>query len=157
MAEHDALDRIRAATTKTARVMIVLGIGTFLLGLFMMALHLFEIDSEAQDMGTAALVALYGFGGLFVVVGVLMAYMGLFKMAAKGQRLIAVLVSEPARLTRLEYKTVQAQGAPGELGKAHQLLFHVDGKAIALQVKRDDVQPILTYVGAQAPHALASG
>ncbi len=135
--------------------MIGLGVLALVVGVFMMSLHIFELDSEAQDMSTVALGALYGFAGLFVIVGVGMVYMGLFKMAAKGQRLVGVLVGEPHRLASVEYKTVQARNAPGELGRVHQLFFTVDDKSIVLSVRRDDVEPILSYVRGRAPHALA--
>jgi len=156
MEERDALDRIRAATAKTARTMNVTGPCIVALGLFMIALHALGIDSEAADMSTAALVALYGFALVFIATGLLMLYMGLFKFARMGRAVIGALTGDPSVLDKVVYTTVQAANAPGALGRVHQLRFDIRGRkqATTLTVREEDVEPILALVRQNAPHAL---
>ncbi len=158
MDERDALDRIHAATTKTARTMNVMGPCIVALGLFMIALHALELDSEAADMGTAALVALYGFALVFIATGLLMLYVGLFKFARMGRAVIGALTGDPSVLEKVEYTTIQAANAPGALGRVHQLRFNIVGRkqATTLTVREEDVEPILGLVRRKAPHALGS-
>lgn len=153
MSEHDALDRLRTATRKTTRGMVIMGVGVVLLGGFMIALHAFELDSEAADMGTGALAALYGFAILFLLVGVAMVYVALFKVARKTRSLIGALVSEPHRIRKVTHQTIQSKSAPGELGKVHQLIFDVDGDTHTLTVKPADVEAIVAYARTRAPAA----
>ncbi len=126
------------------------------LGAFMIALHALELDSEAADMGTAALVALYGFAILFIGVGLLMMYVGMFKFAAMGRAVIGALTGDTSVLEKVEYITIQASNAPGKLGRVHQLRFDITGrKATTITVSEADVEPILALVRERAPHALA--
>ncbi|MBV1861349.1 MAG: hypothetical protein KUG77_23220 [Nannocystaceae bacterium] len=159
MLEQDALDRIRAATAKTARTMNIAGPCIVVLGLFMIALHALELDSEAADMSTAALIALYGFALVFVATGLLMLYIGLFKFAAMGRAVIGALIGDPSVLEKVEYTVIQAANAPGRLGRVHQLRFDLRGrrKATTLTVREEDVEPILALVREKAPHALSGG
>lgn len=157
MGEQDVLDRIRAATTKTARTMSIMGPCIAALGAFMIALHLFEIDSEAADMGTAAVAALYGFGLLFIATGVGMFYMGVFKFAAMGRAVIGALTGDSSVLEKVEYTTIQAANAPGKLGRVHQLRFDIKGrKSTTITVSEADVEPILSFVRQRAPHAVGA-
>ncbi len=157
MGEQDVLDRIRAATTKTARTMSIMGPAIAALGAFMIALHLFEIDSEAADMGTGALVALYGFGLVFIATGIGMLYVGMFKFAAMGRAVIGALTGDPSVLEKVAYTTIQAANAPGKLGRVHQLRFDIKGrKSTTITVSEADVEPILAFVRERAPHALSS-
>ena len=153
MSEHDALDRLRTATRKTTRGMVIMGVGTALLGGFMIVLHALELDADAADMGTAALAALYGFAILFLLVGALMIYVALFKLARKSRSLIGALVSEPHRIRKITHQTIQSKSAPGDLGKVHQLVFDVDGDALTLTVKAADVEAIVVYARTRAPAA----
>lgn len=127
------------------------------LGAFMIALHLFEIDSEAADMGTGALVALYGFGLVFIATGIGMLYVGMFKFAAMGRAVIGALTGDPSVLEKVAYTTIQAANAPGKLGRVHQLRFDIKGrKSTTITVSEADVEPILAFVRERAPHALSS-
>lgn len=158
MDERDALDRIRAATAKTARTMNIMGPCIVALGVFMIALHALELDSEAADMSPAALAALYGFALVFIGTGALMLYVGLFKFARMGRAVIGALTADTSALQKVEYTTIQAANAPGALGRVHQLRFDIRGrtKATTLTVREEDVEPILALVRAKAPHALAN-
>ncbi len=157
MNERDALDRVRAATAKTARTMNIMGPFIVALGVFMIALHALELDSEAADMSTGALVALYGFALVFIGTGGLMLYVGLFKFARMGRAVIGALTGDTSALEKVVYTTIQAANAPGKLGRVHQLRFEIRGrtKATTLTVREEDVEPILALVRARAPHALA--
>ncbi len=154
MSEHDVLDRLRGATRKTARRMVLVGPGIAAFGGFMIALHALELDPDTADMSTGALAALYGFALLFIATGLAMVYIGAFKIAGKGRRVVAVLSGSPDALTKVQHVTIQAQGAPGSLGRVHQLQFTIGSEAVSLTVDAKDVEPILAYVARQAPHAL---
>lgn len=127
------------------------------LGAFMIALHALDLDSEAADMSTGALAALYGFGLLFIATGLLMLYVGLFRFAAMGRAVIGALSTDASVLEKVEYIRIQAANAPGKLGLVHQLRFDIRGrgKATTLTVREEDVEPILAHVRLKAPHALA--
>ncbi len=129
------------------------------LGVFMIALHALELDSEAADMSTTALVALYGFAVVFIAAGLGMLYVGLFKFARMGRAVVGALSGDPSALKKVEYRTIQAANAPGELGRAHQLCFEFRGrrKTTQLAVRAADVEPILALVRLKAPHALSGG
>ena len=157
MGEQEVLDRVRAATAKTARTMNITGPCIVVLGLFMIALHALELDSEAADMSTGAVAALYGFALVFIATGLLMLYIGLFKFAKTGRNIIGALTGDPSVLEKVEYTVIQAANAPGDLGKVHQLRFAIRGRSAAvLTVRAEDVEPILELVRLKAPHALAS-
>lgn len=152
------LDRVRAATAKTARTMNILGPCIVGLGAFMIALHALELDSEAADMSTGALVALYGFALVFIATGLLMLYVGLFKFAKMGRAVVGALTGDTSVLEKVEYTSIQAANAPGELGRVHQLRFDIRGhKATTLTFRKEDIEPILAYVRLKAPHALTGG
>lgn len=157
MGEQQVLDLIRDAIRKTGRTMTFMGPAIAAVGVFMIALHLLELDPEAKDMSTAAVVALYGFGILFIATGLLMVYVGLFKYAAMGRAVIGVLSGDPSRLKKVESITIQAANAPGKLGRVHQLRFDIEGrKAVTVTVRETDVEPILAFVQSRAPHALTA-
>lgn len=128
------------------------------LGGFMIALHALELDPEAADMGTAAVVALYGFALVFIATGLLMLYIGLFKFARMGRAVIGALTGDASVLEKVEYTTTQAASAPGALGRVHQLRFDIRGRkqATMLTVREEDVEPILALVRLKAPHALGN-
>jgi len=158
MGEQQVLDLIRGAVSKQARTMTILGPFIIALGVFMIALHALELDSEAADMGTGALAALYGFAIVFIATGALMMYVGLFKFAAMGRAVVGALTSDPQAIEKVEYITIQAANAPGRLGMVHQLSFQIRGrKATRFSVKEPDVEPILAYVRQKAPHAVEMG
>lgn len=154
MREHEILDLIRGATKRSGRRMAIVGIGMLLMGGFMVSLHAFEIDSEAADMSTGALAALYGFAALFALFGAGMVWMGLFKFEARGRAIVAALAGDSRALEKVEHVVIQTKGAPGKLGQVHQLAFTVGGTATQLTVKEADVAPILGFVAERAPHAL---
>lgn len=155
MGEREVLDLIRVATRRSGRRLVIVGVGIALFGGFMIALHALGLDSEAADMSTAAVAALYGFGGLFFLVGGAMAWMGLFKFQARGRTIIGALSGDGRALEKVEHIVIQARNAPGTLGQVHQLAFTVGGKATQLTVREPDVAPILGFVAERAPHALA--
>lgn len=133
---------------------MLVGPGIAAFGGFMIALHALELDPATADMGTGALAALYGFALLFIVTGLAMVYLGAFKIAGKGGRVVAALSGSPGQITKVQHVTIQAQGAPGSLGRVHQMQFTIGAEVVTLTVAADDVEPILAYVARQAPHAL---
>ena len=155
ISDQEITTLLQKTIRRTGRGMLLVGLLALPLGLFMIALHVLKLDPSAGEMSTGMLAALYGFAILFIGTGILMIYAALFKNAAKGQRFLDTLAHRPEQIKQVTHKIIQAQGAPGKLGQAHQIIIgYAAGGNLTLSVKARDAEPILGYLAARAPHAV---
>jgi len=149
-----ALALLESSFKRTARSMIIIGLGVVALGVFMIALHLFEIDPEAADMGTGMLVALYFFALLFVATGLGMLWVGFVKGPRDAREIRALVMHSPDKIQKFWRYVTTGTGNPDGVGAQNfvKILMHND-KLHQLSVKKSDIAAILEFLARQAPGA----
>lgn len=161
--EQEMLSVIRAAARRTAITMGVVGFFVLALGAFMCALHFFGWDKSASKMPTAGIVALYFFGILFMLAGVGMMHMALFKSQAQGQAFLHRLQHEPARIREIYIHHLIGTSAPERLpydakmpslGALYMVVNYTDNTQYQCKMKASQVREVLEYVATKAPHIL---
>jgi hypothetical protein len=157
MTDERAEELLRRAVAKTSRGMGCVGIGAALLGGFMIALHAAGLDPDARTMPLAGVVALYFFAILFLMVGVLVLYVGLVKFPRQTSKLVRTVLTEPARVVRVYRKTIKTEGYENLPGGQHSVFVELDDGTVmqlaagATTQLADEVYKLLA---ARAPHAL---
>jgi hypothetical protein len=150
----DPADLLEHSFKRTARGMIIIGTGVIGLGLFMMGLHIFDLDPEASSMGTGMLIALYVFALLFVATGAGMLYVGIIKSPADDKEIRALVAHSPQEIKKFWRWVTTGTGDPDGIGSQNFIKIETrSGKLHQISVRKDDVHPILDYLGAQAPEA----
>lgn len=150
----DPAELLEHSFKRTARGMIIIGIGVIGLGLFMMGLHIFDLDPEASSMGTGMLVALYVFALLFIATGAGMLYVGIVKSPADAKEIRALVAHSPREIKRYWRWVTTGTGDPDAIGSQNFIKLEThSGKLFQISVRKDDVHPILDYLAAQAPDA----
>jgi hypothetical protein len=132
------------------------------LGAFMIALHALQIDPEAASMGTGAIIALYAFAGLFIITGIGLVWVALFKSSKDRAELERRLRDAPesivlARRHVATRRGVQAGQGEADLG-AHQA--HVeggDGRIFLINASPSQVSDVLRLIRARCPKAIVDG
>lgn len=141
-AMSDPLDVLDAAEAKTRRGMGCVGVGTLLLGGFMVALHLAELDPEMADAGTGMLVALYLFAGLFLLVGAL-----LLKVAIVGPGQATKIREHADQITAVQPFVIKTKGFENAPGGQHGVkVTFADGTMVQLNLGEADVGPIVAHI-----------
>lgn len=154
---------IKKEVRRGARIMALVGLGTLGLGAFMICLHVFEWDSELKDSTTAMIVALYFFAILFVLVGVGMLYVAIFKNADNGNQFLKVLLEQPEEIAEIYVNCnvgtdppfridLYTQEVP-RLGHLSLVVSYRDKKAFQLQMKAAHAGEIVHFCRQHAPHA----
>lgn len=145
---------IAASMRRTTIMMTGMGILTFLLGGLMIALHLFELDSEMADAGTGTLVALYLFGALFLAVGALMIFIGLVKNPRVRLELEDALTNNPQKIKRYWRWVVTSTGKDTGIGAQNYIKIEMsDGHMHQISVTQANVEPFLKMMAAACPDA----
>lgn len=156
---------IHRAVRRTGRNMAIFGILIVALGGFMIALHAFEIDSEAQSMSTGALVLLYGFAILFILTGLWMLYVAFFKNRKQGDRFLFVLQHQPELLQEIYVQYIVGSNAPERLypgqivprlASLSLIIVYQDKTSYHLQMNAEHINAVVPYLQLQAPHAMSS-
>jgi hypothetical protein len=130
------------------------GVGTLLLGLFMIALQAFQLDKSASTMSTGGVIALYFFGGLFALLGGLMVYVGIVKGPARNKKLLRVVRENPTEIARAWGKVIKTRGAENLPGGQHCVCIQfASGEFYQLTVSAEMVEPLLQYLWQRAPGA----
>jgi len=118
-----------------------------------MALHLFELDSKTRDMSAGGLVALYVFALLFTGLGAGFMWLGLIKTPRDAKQLRALITHSPQEIKKFWRFTTTRTGANG-LGAQNFIKLQMDSdKVHQISVKKEDIDPLLQYLAAQAPEA----
>ena len=149
-----ATELIAASMRRTTVTMTAMGLLTFLLGCLMIALHLFELDSEMADAGTGMLVALYFFAVLFVAVGALMVFIGLVKNPRIRSELEDAIANNPHKIKRYWRWVVTSTGKDSGIGAQNYIKIEMsDGPTHQISVAQANVEPFLQMLGEACPDA----
>lgn len=147
-----ALALLERSFKRTARSMIGIGSGILALGLFMIALHLFDLDPESADMGTGKLVALYFFALLFAATGLAMMYVGFVKAPRDAREIRALVTHSPDQITAY-WRWVSTATSPDGVGAQNFVKIEMrTGKLHQISVRKQDLDPILRFLATQASH-----
>jgi len=143
------------ALGRTGWQMGCVGIGTLLLGGFMVAMHALSLDPDTANMNIGGIIALYFFGGLFALVGLLMLYVAFIKGPSQNKKLLTVVRESPGRMSHVYGKVIKTRGAENLPGGQHCVCIHLDdGSFYQLLVAAGDMEPLLTYLWQRAPGAV---
>ena len=149
-----ALALLERSFKRTARSMIGIGIGIVAFGLFMIALHLFELDPETADMRTSMLIALYFFALLFVATGAAMIYVGVVRTPRDAREIRALVMQSPDQIAAYWRWVTTGTNNPDGLGAQNFVKLEMSaGKVHQISVRKQDLAPILTFLAQQAPQA----
>ncbi len=132
------------------------------LGAFMIALHALKIDPEVATMGTGAVVALYAFASLFVITGVGLVWVALFKSGRDRAELERRLREAPESisLARRQVATrrgVQAGRSEADLGAHQAHIEGSDGRTFLINASPTQVSDVLRLIRARCPDATVDG
>lgn len=120
----------------------------------MIALHLFELDSEMADAGTGMIVALYLFALLFMGVGALMLFTGLVKNPRIRSELEDAMLHNPHRIKRYWRWVVTSTGRDTGIGAQNYIKIEMcTGKTHQLSVAQANIEPFLQKLAEACPEA----
>ncbi len=142
---------------RTTVMMTGMGLLTLVLGAFMIALHLFELDSEMADAGTGMIVTLYVFAVLFVAVGALMIFIGLVKNPRIRRELEDALTNNPQKVKRYWRWVVTSTGKDTGVGAQNYIKIEMSsGETHQISVAQGNVEPFLRMLGEACPDAAST-
>lgn len=132
------------------------------LGVFMIALHALGLDPEARSLGTGAVVALYGFAVVFILTGVGLVWVALFKSGKDQAELERRLRDAPETiaLARRQVATrrgVQPARSEADFGAHQAHIEGTDGRTFLLNASPTQVSDVLRLVQSRCPHAAVEG
>ncbi|MFK7990189.1 MAG: hypothetical protein AB8I08_29485 [Sandaracinaceae bacterium] len=138
---------MRAVRFTGRRQMLLAGLAGPM-GLFMVSVPFLGIDARSLE-NTTTLVALYGFGGLFLLVAAYFSYLALLGNAKRGRRLASLLERSPDQLVGVE-RMIH--------GINHRIAvkFQQD-PACSLLVPSADVNAFMSHIAHHAPHTQRAG
>lgn len=132
------------------------------LGIFMIALHALELDPEAGRMGTAAVVALYGFAVLFILTGIGLVWVALFRSGKDRAELERRLRDAPGTITlaRRQVATrrgVQPARSEADFGAHQAHIEGSDGRTFLINASPTQVSDVLRLIRERCPDATVEG
>jgi hypothetical protein len=132
------------------------------LGAFMVALHALRLDPEAARMSAPMVVALYAFAGLFVLVGVLMGYVALFRAGAEVKEIERRLSHAPDTIAGAKRMVATRRGirdgeSEGDFGQHQVVIEGTDGRTFTINASARQVTEVLALVRARCPGATVRG
>jgi len=149
-----ATDLLATSMRRTTIISSAVGLGTVLLGGFMIALDIFELDSEMADAGTGMIVALYVFGLLFIAVGVLMLFVGLVKNPRIRRELEDAIHNNPQKIKRYWRWVVTSTGKDTGIGAQNYIKIEMrDGQTHQISVTQANIDPFLQMLAEACPEA----
>lgn len=153
---------LRASGGRNRAQMGCVGVGAFGLGAFMIALHAVPLDPSTRSMGLLLLVALYGFALLFMVTGVALGGVAVFRAGRDVADLEALLRDQPHHISRARRMVANRTGIQPADGEAvlgqHQALVESDaGRTWVINASATQVSGILDLVASRCPTAEVGG
>lgn len=132
------------------------------LGAFMIALHALGLDPDAARLGTAALVALYGFATLFLLTAIGLVWVALFRSRNDIAELKRRLTESPAQIARARRqvatrRTVQPAASETAFGAHQAHIEGTDGRTFVLNASPAQVSDVLRMVRERCPEAEVTG
>lgn len=153
-ASHSATELLAKSMRRTTIMSFAVGLGTLLLGGFMIALHLFELDSEMADAGTGMIVALYVFAVLFIGVGALMLFVTLVKNPRIRSEIEDALHNNPQNIKRYWRWVVTSTGKDTGVGAQNYIKIEMSrGATHQISIAQANIEPFLQMLADACPDA----
>ena len=149
---------LRRATRGSIAGISLVGVGTFVMGLFAGLCGFFRWDPEMAEYGTGTWVAYIAMVVFFLVVGFGMGVAAVFVVPRKGRDFVDRVMRRPESFSRLWLLLVKHKynpaSAPGQVGVGTSLCADtVDGVHFQFMVKGANADGLLQAIAARAPNA----
>lgn len=138
------------------------GGGTFVLGVFMVALHAAGFDPDMARAGTATVALLYAFAFAFMGIGALMLGVAIFKTGGQLADLEERLRQRPQTIVRA-FRQIATRRAIKDGETERQMGQHMvvieadDGTTWSINARASEVSAILKLVASRNPKAEVRG
>jgi|GEM_PF-2024050 len=153
---------VQTSIKKTGRNIGCVGFFAIALGGFMIALHAFKLDPSARNMSTFGQIALYFFAILFILAGVAMFYVSMFKNGESGKKLLTRLQHQPETIREVYVNHLFSTNAPTRIdveaglpamGVFYLVIDYKDDSTYQIKVTKQDIPKLWGYLQQQVPHA----
>jgi hypothetical protein len=153
-----AMQAMRSGRIRTFFTLSAVGVLTSFLGLFLIALDVFDLDSEFEASSFGWHVAAWGVAGLFLLVGGFLLLKALLSLGGRGQRAHALLFEHPEQIDGA-WRQVNTQSGTmisdneGLAGSHSLVLESRDGQSFSVIMSALQVTLCLRWVAVVAPKA----
>ena len=132
------------------------------LGAGMISLHALGLDPDTAKMSTTMLALLYGFGGLFILVGAGLLYLAIWRTSAEVKELESRLSSSPGSILAARRMVATRRGVgpahgEGEFGQHQVHIEGADGRVVIINASAAQVTAVLHLVAQRCPRAQVTG
>ncbi|MBK9592300.1 MAG: hypothetical protein IPO32_12675 [Crocinitomicaceae bacterium] len=154
MTDHDFLKLIKSTSIKMA----IIGIGISAFGIFVVWLGLSGADPEMQQMSTSTIVILSIFGGLFLLVGLLLIILpvraSLNIKNGKHKLLNAIQENDTAYALWIYEYVTKVRSGPASNTDHKIWIMCADKNHFSIDVKKNKAQEVIDYLVTKFPDAV---
>ncbi len=158
MTDLELESALRRVTRRSIAGILVVGAGTFAMGLFAALCGALRLDPDMRHYSALMWAAYGGMVCFFCAVGLLMAVSAVFVVPRRGRQFVERVMKRPETISRLwlilaKHKYNPAD-QPGQLGTSTSLAAQtVDDKHFQFMVPGDEAEALLQAIAARAPGA----